>query len=99
MLECAVLRCRAMDRSHNLRAQVRWLAYMASRFFIRWILGLVTRTHVLHRERSTMPGGWLFIGNHITHFDPPFFTSATHRKIDWMATRELFHPWPVAIWM
>ena len=72
---------------------------MASRFILKWILALVTRTHVLHRERTALPGGWIFVSNHISHFDPPFLTVASRRKIDWMATRELYQPRPVALWM
>ena len=72
---------------------------MVSRFLLKGILALVTRTHVLHRERTALPGGWLFVANHISHFDPPFFTVAARRKIDWMATRELYHPRAVALWM
>jgi 1-acyl-sn-glycerol-3-phosphate acyltransferase len=72
---------------------------MASRFLLKGILALVTRTHVLHRERSSLRGGWIFAANHISHFDPPFFTVAAQRKIDWMATRELYHPRSVALWM
>ncbi|MEP6670466.1 MAG: lysophospholipid acyltransferase family protein [Chthoniobacter sp.] len=78
---------------------MRWLAYMISRFLLKLILGVVVKTHVLHRERSRLPGGWLFVSNHISHFDPPFLTVAAFRKLDWMATRELYHPWPVALWM
>jgi 1-acyl-sn-glycerol-3-phosphate acyltransferase len=78
---------------------VRWLAYMVSRLLLKGILALVARTHVLHRERTNLPGGWLFVSNHISHFDPPFLTVAALRKIDWMATRELYHPPPVALWM
>jgi len=72
---------------------------MISRFLVKLILGAVSKTHVLHRERTWLPGGWLLVSNHISHFDPPFLTAATHRKIDWMATRELYHPWPVGAWM
>src|SRR5687767_936038 len=72
---------------------------MASRLTLKVILGLVTKTHVLHRERSALPGGWLLAANHISHFDPPFLTVAARRKIDWMATRELYAPAPVALWM
>jgi 1-acyl-sn-glycerol-3-phosphate acyltransferase len=78
---------------------MRWFAYMASKYILKVILGLVTRTKVLYRERTALPGGWLFVGNHISHFDPPFFTVASRRKIDWMATRELYNPKPVALWM
>lgn len=72
---------------------------MTSRLLLNWILGLVTQTHVLHRERTRLRGGWLLVSNHISHFDPPFLTVAAFRKIDWMATRELYLPGPVALWM
>lgn len=72
---------------------------MITRCLVQLIFGVVTKTHVLHRERSRLPGGWLFVANHISHFDPPFLTAAAIRKIDWMATRELYHPKPVAMWM
>src|ERR1700710_749653 len=72
---------------------------MITRLLLKMILALVVKTHVLHRERSRLPGGWLFVSNHISHFDPPFLTVTAFRKVDWMATRELYHPWPVALWM
>ena len=78
---------------------MRWLAYMASRLLLRGLLALVTKTHVLHRERTRLPGGWLLVSNHISHFDPPFLTVAARRKIDWMATRELYAPGLVSLWM
>lgn len=78
---------------------MRWLAYMASRFVLNWLLAVVTRTHVLHRERTRLPGGWLLVSNHISHFDPPFLTVTALRKIDWMATRELYAPGLVSAWM
>lgn len=72
---------------------------MVSRLLLKGLLGGVTTTHVLHRERTRLAGGWLLVSNHISHFDPPFLTVAASRKIDWMATRELYHPAPVAWWM
>ena len=72
---------------------------MVSRFLLKVILALVTKTQVLHRERSRLPGGWLFVSNHISHFDPPFLTVAALRKLDWMATRELYAPGLVSAWM
>ena len=72
---------------------------MVSRLLLKGILALVTKTHVLHRERTRLPGGWLLVANHISHFDPPFLTVAALRKIDWMATRELYAPGLVSWWM
>ena len=72
---------------------------MVSRLLLKGILALVTKIHVLHRERTRLPGGWLLVANHISHFDPPFLTVAALRKIDWMATRELYAPGLVSLWM
>src|SRR5258708_28066616 len=63
---------------------------MASRLFLKLILALVTKTHVLHRERTRLPGGWILAANHISHFDPPFLTVASRRKMDWMTSREFY---------
>jgi 1-acyl-sn-glycerol-3-phosphate acyltransferase len=72
---------------------------MVSRLLLKGLLASVTKTHVLHRERTRLPGGWLLVSNHISHFDPPFLTVAAARKIDWMATRELYAPGLVNWWM
>lgn len=69
---------------------MRRFCYWISRTLCRLILGGVSRIRVLHRERGARPGGWILAANHISHFDPPFLTAATPRKIDWMAMSELF---------
>lgn len=78
---------------------VRWLAYMATCHFLKTILALVCRTRVLHRERSRVSGGCLLVANHISHFDPPFLSGAIRRKVDWMATRELYEIAPLGFWL
>ena len=78
---------------------MRWFAYMASRLLLKLILALVAKTHVLHRERTRLPGGWLLAPNHISHFDPPFLGVACLRKIDWMTSRELYEVAPLGAWM
>src|SRR5580658_2997374 len=80
-------------------SSVRWLAYMASRLLLKLILALVAKTHVLHRERTLLPGGWLLAANHISHFDPPFLGVACRRKMDWMTSRELYEVRPLGAWM
>lgn len=72
---------------------------MVSRLLLKVLFALVAPIHVLHRERTRRPGGWIFVSNHISHFDPPFLTVAARRKIDWMATRELYAPGLVTWWM
>lgn len=72
---------------------------MASRLLLKTILALVCRTRILHRERARLPGGCLLVANHISHFDPPFLGVAALRKVDWMATRELYEIAPLGLWL
>jgi 1-acyl-sn-glycerol-3-phosphate acyltransferase len=72
---------------------------MASRLLLKLLLALVTRTHVLHGERTLLPGGWMLAANHISHFDPPFLGVACRRKMDWMTSRELYDVRPLGLWM
>lgn len=78
---------------------MRWLAYKITQCLCRLILGAVTRTRVLHRERSALPGGFILVANHISHFDPPFITANARRKVDWMAMAEMFENRLVAVWL
>lgn len=71
-----------------------WIAYTLSRITAWGLLGLLARTRVLHAERTRRAGAYILAANHISHFDPPILSVATHRKIDWMAMVELFeNPW------
>ena len=72
---------------------------MLSRFLLKLILGFSTRTHILHRERTRMRGGWLLAANHISHFDPPFLGVACLRKMDWMTSREFYTVPLLGLWM
>jgi 1-acyl-sn-glycerol-3-phosphate acyltransferase len=83
----------------SLRGLMRWLAYLVTRFLCRVILGAVTRTSILHRERSARRGAFILVANHISHFDPPFLTAASRRKIDWMAMAEMFENRLAAAWL
>jgi 1-acyl-sn-glycerol-3-phosphate acyltransferase len=78
---------------------MHWLAYQATRVTCRLILGAVTRTRVLHRERSARAGAFILVANHISHFDPPFITVAARRKVDWMAMSEMFENRLVRAWL
>jgi 1-acyl-sn-glycerol-3-phosphate acyltransferase len=78
---------------------VRRFCYWISRTLLRIILGGVSRTRVLHAERGAAPGAWILAANHISHFDPPFLTVATRRKIDWMAVVELFSNRIAGTWL
>lgn len=95
---------RAPNQTSNLAPQtssspLRWLAYMLSRFLLKLILGFSTRTHILHRERTRLGGGWLLAANHISHFDPPFLGVACLRKMDWMASQEFYDVPLLGLWM
>ncbi|MEO8350428.1 MAG: lysophospholipid acyltransferase family protein [Chthoniobacteraceae bacterium] len=69
---------------------MRRLAYPITKCLCRCLLGAVGRIRVLHKNRADRAGGWILASNHISHFDPPFFTSVTGRGIDWMAMDDLF---------
>ena len=72
---------------------MHWLAYTISRVLVKLIFALLGKIYVLRGENSAMRGPYILAANHISHFDPPLITTATRRKIDWMATAELFeHP-------
>jgi 1-acyl-sn-glycerol-3-phosphate acyltransferase len=78
---------------------MRWIAYLASRFLCRCLLGLATRRRVLHPERARQSGAWILAANHISHFDPPLIGIAVPQKIDWMAMSDLFRPRLAGAWL
>lgn len=65
--------------------------YDTSTRLVRLILAPFARVEVLHQSapgEATPP--FLLAGNHISHFDPPIFSSYTRDRVDWMAMEELF---------
>jgi 1-acyl-sn-glycerol-3-phosphate acyltransferase len=66
--------------------------YHAGKFLVRFVFGCVARIHVIGRENTTCPGGFLLASNHISHFDPFLIGLRVQRKIDWMTMAEFFRP-------
>jgi 1-acyl-sn-glycerol-3-phosphate acyltransferase len=72
---------------------------LISRSLCRLLLTCGCRVRVLHAERGAMAGAWILAANHVSHFDPPFLTAATQRKVDWMAVVELFSNRWAGFWL
>jgi len=70
------------------------LSYHISRRLVQALFLPFLRIRVVNAERGRRPGPQLLASNHLSHFDPPFFTHVYPRRIDWMAMTELFaKPW------
>jgi len=70
------------------------LSYYLSKRFVQALFLPFVKIRVLHAEKTAREGPWLLAANHLSHFDPPFFTSQSRRQIDWIAMTELFSkPW------
>lgn len=56
----------------------------------RLILYYLARAHVLGRDHLPLSNAFLLAANHISHFDPPLISCLAPRRIEWIATKELF---------
>jgi 1-acyl-sn-glycerol-3-phosphate acyltransferase len=66
------------------------LAYRFCTATVRLVVSPFTSRRTIGREHVPSEGACILAPNHISHFDPPFIGSASHRVADWMAMRELF---------
>lgn len=57
--------------------------------FLKFILCFGARVRLV-KFGKIPPGACVMVGNHISHFDPPFLSGWLPRKIDWIAMAELF---------
>jgi len=74
--------------------QVGALSYHISRRLVQALFLPFIRIRVVGAEKGKVPGPCLLAANHLSHFDPPFFTATCPRAIDWIAMTELFeNPW------
>jgi len=78
---------------------MRWLFYKGTVWFLRLLLAPFVRVRVLHAERARVPGACILACNHISHFDPPIIAARIRRKVDWMATAELFSNRLLGAWL
>ncbi len=64
--------------------------YWATIYLLRVLFPLFTRFKVKGQERIPRQGSFLLVSNHISHFDPPVFSAACPRAIDWAGSEILF---------
>src|SRR6266581_5471669 len=78
----------------SMRSMFHSLANRAAWLLMKLLFACVARVRVVRREKANRDGGFILVGNHISHFDPFIISSVVRRKIDWMAMAEFF-PLPV----
>ncbi len=66
------------------------MTYWLTIYALRALFALFTRLRARGRERVPRSGAFLLVSNHISHFDPPVFSAACPRGIDWMGSEILF---------
>lgn len=69
------------------------LLYWAIRALTLASMGLLTRTHIIGRERVPRSGGLLVVANHLSLADPLILVAACPRALTFMTKEELFRPW------
>ncbi len=57
------------------------------------IVSVAAKTHILRSPGTAGRGPFLFVSNHISHFDPPILSARSPWPIDWMADAVLFSTW------
>ena len=69
------------------------MLYWPTIYTLRVFFPLFTRFDVKGKERVPSNGPFILVSNHISHFDPPVFSAASPRAIDWMGSEILFRGW------
>jgi 1-acyl-sn-glycerol-3-phosphate acyltransferase len=73
----------------SVRAAFHTVFYHAVVSFLKFILRFGARVRFVGFGKIPA-GACVMVGNHISHFDPPFLSGWLPRKIDWIAMAELF---------
>ncbi|MDD2706746.1 MAG: lysophospholipid acyltransferase family protein [Verrucomicrobiae bacterium] len=66
------------------------LPYWSLIYTLRVLFALFTRFRVRGLEHIPSKGAFVLVSNHISHFDPPVFSAACARAIDWVGAEMLF---------
>jgi 1-acyl-sn-glycerol-3-phosphate acyltransferase len=66
------------------------MLYWLTIYFLRLLFFLFTRFTARGRDNIPRNQPFLLVSNHISHFDPPVFSAACARAIDWMGSEILF---------
>jgi 1-acyl-sn-glycerol-3-phosphate acyltransferase len=64
--------------------------YWTTIFILRVFFTLFTSFRVAGKDNVPRKGSLLIVSNHISHFDPPVYSAACSRVIDWLGSEILF---------
>lgn len=73
------------------------MLYFLGRFFSGLWLRIFNHYHVVGKEHIPARGGIVLVANHNSNWDPFVLGNVTHRKVHFMAKKELFRFKPLAI--
>ncbi len=79
-----------IEQSRPWRSPVRKFSYATTVGSLKLILAVGSRVRVFHHDKVPVSGPLILASNHISHFDPPFFSAYTPRPVDWLAMSELY---------
>lgn len=72
----------------RIRREIHW-QWVTKTLLVMFTLA--ARRRVVFLAPPPKRGGFILASNHVSHFDPPFLTISSPRKIDWIADKGLFH--------
>lgn len=64
--------------------------YWLVSYTLRAIFTLTCKVRIMGAGNLPRKGAIILASNHISHFDPPFYSAYMPRRIDWMAMEEMF---------
>ncbi len=66
------------------------MVYWITIYIFRILFPIFTRFRVSGKQRIPLSGAFLLVSNHVSHFDPPIYSAACLRAIDWLGSEILF---------
>jgi 1-acyl-sn-glycerol-3-phosphate acyltransferase len=66
------------------------MVYWITIWLLRAFFLLFTKFDRTGSEHVPSSGGFVLVSNHISHFDPPAFSAACRRAVDWMGSQVIF---------
>ncbi len=71
-----------------------WVFFWIASYFWRLVIFLMGSWKVEGRENVPRHGAFIVASNHLNFLDPPIIAAATHRRVIFMAKKEIFQ-WPI----